>query len=436
MKLPHAILAALTAASGLRADDWPQWMGPKRDNIWREEGILEKFPAGGPKKLWSAPIAGGYAGPAVGGQRVFVTDYVKKVGETDEGNFDRKETTGTERVFCLDAATGKTVWKHEYPVKYAISYPSGPRTTPTVDGDLVYTLGAEGNLFAFNAADGKVVWSKELKVEYKTKSALWGYAAHPLIDGRKLITLAGGDGSHVVALDKLTGKEIWKSQSQKEQGYSPPTIIEAGGKRQLIVPGPTAIRSLDPETGERYWTEPYEATAGSVIMTAVKSGDYLYFGGYQKKNILLKLDKDKPAATKEWRDKKDAGVSAVNVQPFLQDGVLYGSDDNGTMYAVELPSGKRLWESTDLVGGKAVGSETAFLVKNGDRFFSFTEKGDLVICKLTKEKYEEIDRAKGLMAQTNTAFGRKVVWCAPAYAHKRMFVRNDKEIACFSLAKD
>ena len=435
MKLQLSLLAVLVLTTGLRADDWPQWMGPKRDNIWREEGILEKFPAGGPKKLWTAPLAGGYAGPAVVGDRLYVTDYVKKTGETDEGNFDRKETTGTERVWCLDATTGKQVWKHEYPVKYAISYPAGPRATPTVDGELVYTLGAEGKLIAFAAKDGKIVWQKELKELYKTRSALWGYAAHPMIDGDKLITLAGGEGSHVVAFDKKTGKELWKSQSQKEQGYSPPTIITAGGVRQLIVPGPTAIRALDPETGKRLWSEAYDATSGSVIMTPIVYKDYLYFGGYQSKNILLKLAKDKPAVTVEWKDKPKSGLAAVNVQPFLQDDTLYGFDDNGTMYAVELPSGKRLWESTDLVGGDAKGSETAFLVKNGDRFISFTEKGDLVLCKLSKERYEEIDRAKGIVAQTNTAFGRKVVWCAPAFANKRMYVRNDKEIACFDLAK-
>jgi outer membrane protein assembly factor BamB len=434
MKLLLTLLAALLVTASLRADDWPQWMGPKRDNVWREEGILEKFPAGGPKKLWSTPLAGGYAGPAVAGEFVYVTDYVKKTGETDEGNFDLKETTGIERVFCLDAGTGKQVWKHEYPVKYAISYPYGPRATPLVDANMVYILGAVGDLIAFNAKDGKVVWSKNLMAEYKTKSAIWGYAAHPMIDGKKLITLAGGEGSHVVAFDKATGKELWKSQTQQQQGYSPPTIIEAGGKRQLIVCGPTAIRSLDPETGERYWSEKYEATMGSVIMTPVVFKEYLYFGGYQAKNILLKLDKDKPAATTEWRDQPKAGIAAVNVQPFLQDGVLYGFDDNGTMYAVELPSGKRLWESKALVGD-AKGSETAFLVKNGDRFICFTERGDLVLCKFTKEKYEEIDRAKGIMKQTNTAFGRPVVWCAPAFAHKKMFVRNDKEIACFDLAK-
>lgn len=433
-----ALLAVLTVPLAAPADDWPHWMGPKRDNVWYETGVVDKFPKGGPKKLWSFPVRGGYAGPAVVGDKVFVTDYEKQKGETDEGNFNRKETTGVERVYCVNAKTGKKEWEYKYEVKYAISYPGGPRCTPAVDGEHVYTLGAEGHLACLKVKDGEKVWAKELKDEYKAKSPLWGYAAHPLIDGDKLITLAGGEGSQVVALDKKTGKEIWKAETEKEPtgfGYTPPSIIQAGGKRQLIIPSPSAIKSLNPDTGELYWKEKYSATSGSVIMTPIVSGEYLYFGGYSKKNILLKLDAKKPAASTEWKDKKDHGVSAVNVQPFLHDGVVYGFDDSGIMYAVELPSGKRLWESTEVVGTKAVGSETAFIVKNGDRFFFFTEMGDLVIGKLSKDGYEEIDRAKGLVEQTQTAFGRKVVWCMPAFADKKMFVRNDKELACFDLAK-
>lgn len=433
-----ALAAALLTAPLAVADDWPHWMGPTRDNVWHETGIVDKFPKGGPKKVWGVPVHGGYAGPAVAAGKVFVMDYEKKAGETDEGNFNRKETTGTERVLCVDEKSGKKMWEYKYDVKYAISYPGGPRCTPTVDGEHVYTLGAEGHLACLKVKDGSKVWAKELKEEYKTKSPLWGYAAHPLVDGDRLYTLAGGEGSHVVALDKKTGKEVWKSGTESDPtgfGYTPPSIIKAGGTRQLIVTGPSSVKGLDPDTGKEYWKEKYEATSGSVIMTPVVFGDYLYFGGYSKKNILIKLGKDKPTASTEWKDKKDSGVSAVNVQPFLQDGVVYGFDDSGIMYAVELPSGKRLWESTDVVGGKAVGSETAFIVKNGDRFFFFTEKGDLVIGKLTKEGFEEIDRAKGLMEQTQTAFGRKVVWCMPAFADKKMFVRNDKELACFDLAK-
>ena len=235
------LLAALAAfaAPAAHADDWPHWMGPKRDNVWREEGILEKFPEGGPKKAWSFPLAGGYAGPAVAAGKVFVTDYVTK-DMVPEGNWDLAEQSGIERVFCVDAATGKEVWKYEYPVKYKISYPAGPRCTPAVDGDKVYTLGAMGDLVCLDIPTGKSIWNKQLKDEYNAKVAIWGYAAHPLIDGDKLITLAGGEGSHIVALDKTTGKELWKSQSaiaSDDVGYAPPSIIEFAGKRQLLMAG-------------------------------------------------------------------------------------------------------------------------------------------------------------------------------------------------------
>jgi outer membrane protein assembly factor BamB len=434
MRLFSTILLGGLTLGAVHAEDWPHWMGPKRDNVWYETGIVEKFPEGGPKKLWSFPVKMGYSGPAVAEGLVFITDYTKKTGETDEGNFQRKETTGSETVYCIDATTGKEKWKHSYDVKYAISYPNGPRCTPTVDGDRVYTLGAEGDLFCFECKTGKVLWEKHLKDDYKTKSPLWGYSGHPLIDGDKLITLAGGDGSHVVALDKKTGKELWKAETQDEQGYVPPSIIEVGGKRQLLVPGPRAVRALDPETGSRIWSVPYEATSGSIIMTPIRKDDYLYVAGYQTKNLLLKLDKDGGEPTVEWRNKRGFGISPVNVQPILHEGVLYGFDESGKCYAIELPSGKRLWETTDIVG-YAKGTDTAFIVKNGNRFFLFTELGDLVIAEFSPEGYKEIDRAEGLLKPTSKAFGRPVVWSQPAFANKTMFARNDTELAAFNLAK-
>jgi outer membrane protein assembly factor BamB len=435
-RLNGLFLAFLIAIPAAHADDWPHWMGPKRDNVWREEGILEKFPEGGPKKLWSLPLAGGYSGPAVVGDKVFITDYLTK-DKVEEGNWDLKEMSGIERVFCVNAKTGQQIWKHEYPVKYKISYPAGPRCTPAVDGDMVYTLGAMGDLIAFKTETGKIIWQKQLKDEFNAKIAIWGYAAHPLIDGKKLITLAGGDGSHIVAFDKNTGELLWKSQTAIESddvGYAPPSIIEFGGKRQLLMAGPKALKSLDPETGKLYWSQKYTADNGSIIMTPVLAGEFLYVGGWKNKNLLVKLEKDKPGATTEWKDKKNMGIGALNVQPMLVDGTLYGFDHEGLLMACELPSGKRLWE-TDAVIGAAKNSDTAFFVRNGDRFFFFTEKGDLVIAKLSPEKYEEIDRAKAIIEPTNVAFGRKVVWCAPAFAGKKMYVRNDKELASFDMAK-
>ena len=184
-------------------------MGPTRDNVWNIAKPPQSFAPGSLKASWTAPIAGGYAGPAVVGDRLYVTDLVTE-SDVKVDNFGRRSFVGTERVLCLESKTGKEVWKKGYPVTYTMSYPAGPRCTPIVDGERVYTLGGEGDLYCFDAAKGTVVWSLKLKEQYKTNSALWGYAGHPLIDGDHLITLAGGEGSHTVCLDKKSGKEIWQ----------------------------------------------------------------------------------------------------------------------------------------------------------------------------------------------------------------------------------
>jgi outer membrane protein assembly factor BamB len=433
------ILAALVLAAPLaRADDWPQWMGPKRDNVWREDGIIDTFPKGGPKVAWRAPLGAGYSGPAVASGKVYVTDRTLTKGTANPDDpFDTKnKIPGTERVLCLDAKTGKELWKHEYDCPYQISYPAGPRCTPLVSDGKVYTLGAMGNLLCLDAEKGTVVWAKDLVKEYGAKPAIWGYAAHPVLDGKKLVTIAGGEGSHVVALDKDTGKEIWKAGNQPagSQGDSPVLFTEAGGKRQMIVAGGKSIYSVNPETGEQFWTTPFAVDNGCMVMTPVRAGEFLFVGGYNAKSTVLKLTADKPGVEVVWQNKKGLGLSPVNVQPFLQDNVLYGYDDTGAMFAVELPSGKRLWEDGGPVGEKVVPSGTAFIAKNGDRFFFFAETGDLVIGKLTPKGYEEVSRAK-VLEPTNTAWGHKVVWCAPAYADKKAFIRNDKEIVCLDLAK-
>ena len=431
MKSLAAIALAFTLMSPAHADDWPQWMGPQRDNVWREDRLIEKFPEGGPKILWRTPVAGGYAGPAVADGRVYLMDYVTS-DNVKVDNFDRKESTGTERVLCLDEKSGEIVWKHEYPVKYTISYPAGPRCTPVVKNGKVYALGAEGNLCCLDAATGDAVWTKDFHKQYNTKSALWGYASHPLVDGDNLICIVGGEGSHVVAFDKNTGEERWKGLTSPEQGYSPPTIIEAGGARQLILVRPNAVTSVDPATGEEHWSVPYEATSNSIIMSPVQSGEYLYVGGYSNKSLLLKLASDRPAAEIVWRDRGVNAISPVNVQPYAEEGVLYGFDQKGVMRAIELESGKKLWETSEPVSDRPQNSGTAFIVRQGDRHWLLTDSGELVIGKITREGFEETDRAK-VIEPTNEAFNRDVVWSMPAFANRHAYLRNDEECICVDL---
>ena len=245
---------ALSSAAALRADDWPQWLGPQRDSVWRETGIITSFPAAGPPVLWRAAIGSGYSGPAVARDRVYVLDHqFAKASDKPTNAFDRASIPGLERVVCLNADDGKVLWRHEYDCPYTVSYPAGPRTTPLVSGGQVFTLGAEGNLLCLDARTGDVVWSRDFKAEYHIKTPMWGFAGNPLLDGKKLICLAGGSNSTVVALDKNTGREIWRALSAKEPGYCSPVIFQAGGARQLIVWHPEAVNSLDPETGRQAW---------------------------------------------------------------------------------------------------------------------------------------------------------------------------------------
>lgn len=420
-----------TSLHVVHAEDWPHWMGPNRDNVWMVSNPPTSFPANGLKPRWQASVAGGYSGPAVVGSKVYVTDLVSD-SNVKVDNFGRRSFSGTERVLCIDDNDGKVVWKVEYPVTYTISYPAGPRCTPVVDGEFLFTLGAEGDLYCFKAATGTVVWKKNLKNAYNTESPLWGYAAHPLVVGDLLYTLAGGTGSHVVCLNKKTGEEVWRSVTGKEQGYVPPSIIQAGGTRQLIVPSASAITSVDPASGKEYWSFPYEASNGSIIMTPVTSGPYLFIGGYSRKNLLLKLNDQQPTATKVWQDLAKKAISPVNVQPMVIDGVVYGFDETGELLAFEIESGKRLWETSKPVSPRPVQSGTAFLVRTGKNFILFNDSGELILANLSRAGYEEIARTK-IIEPTNNAFGRDVVWCAPAFANGSIYVRNDEKLLCIPL---
>lgn len=434
MRFLLAVIAAWILTSPVRADDWPQWMGPQRDNVWREKGILDTFPKDGPKVLWRVPVRNGYSGPAVADGLVYVTDFVPATDVEDKDNFNRAKFAGVERVLCFDAKKGELKWKHEYPCTYNVSYPNGPRCTPNVDAGKVYTLGAEGNLFAFEAKTGKVLWSVDFKKAYGVTSPLWGFAAHPLIDGDRIVCLVGGEGSIAVAFDKNTGKEIWKNLTAKEPGYSPPVLVQAGGAKQLLIWHPESINSLNPETGKVYWSVKQPTVNGTSIMAPRVLGDQLFIGAWQRKGLLLKLDADKPGAKPVWKGDRDNAVYPVNNTPFLENGHIYGVCTDGELRCVDLKTGDRVWESYKPVAGKLTQSGTAHLVKHDDRFFIAAETGHLIIAKLTPKGYDEVSRWQ-MLTPTSKAFGRQVMWAHPAFAQQCVFARNDKELICVSLAK-
>jgi hypothetical protein len=217
-------------------------------------------------------------------------------------------------------------------------------------------------------------------------------------------------------------------------------ICEAGGKRQLIVWHPEALNSLDPETGAVYWSEPCKANAGMTIATPRKLGDLLFVTSFYNGALMMRLDASKPAATKVYQSKKASEkdtdmVHAVMCTPFLEEGYIYSTCSYGQLRCLKADTGERLWETFQATtGGEPVRWANAFLVKNGDRFFLFNEKGDLIIARLSPRGYEEISRAH-LLEPLNRDPGRPVVWSHPAFADRCLFARNDKEIICVSLAQ-
>ena len=436
----------LVASAVSRGDDWPQWMGPRRDGVWRERGLVASIPASGLPVKWRVPVAGGYSGPAVAHGRVFVTDYVVRTGELDNRPNDRSLLTGSERTLCLDAATGRLLWKHEADCAYSISYASGPRCTPTVADGRVYVLGAEGNLLCLEAATGKPLWSKDFKRDYAAPTPIWGFCGHPLVEGELLVCLVGGPGSVAVAFDRKTGAERWKALSASESGYCPPTMIESAGVRQLMIWDADNLNSLDPQTGRPFWTKPLKPMYGMSIMAPqvadTKRGRVLFASGIGRVGALFALAADVPEASILWRGEPKSAVYCANSTPFIAGDTLYGCDcDTGMLTAVELETGRRLWETAEpTTGGPRRGKHgTAFLVRQAEavasdppatsRVWIFSETGDLILTRLSADRYEELGRMH-LLDPTNECFGREVVWSHPAFAGGCVFARNDRELVC------
>ncbi len=436
-----SLLFLVFLATPCLADDWPQWLGPQRDSVWRETGIVDRFPQDGLPVKWRAPVSLGYSGPAVAGGRVYVMDYVKRSGRVANNPGGHDQLEGTERVLCLAADTGELLWQHEYDRPYKMSFGGGPRCTPTVGDGRVYALGAEGNLWCLDAETGKVLWSKDFVKDYGAETPFWGVAAHPLVDGDMVYCLVGGEGSVAVAFDKNTGREIWRALSAPTQGYCPPTMIEQAGRKQLLIWHTETINSLDPRTGATYWSVAVKPSFGMSITAPRKLGDDLFVTGYNEAGALLKLGETggKPAADVVWRGTARTAVYCANSTPFLEDGMIYGCDVNsGNLMGVRLASGERLWETLEpTLGANARRGRyaTAFLVKHQDRFVLFNELGDLILARLSAQGYQELDRTH-ILEPTNEVFGRTLVWSHPAFANKCLFARNDKELVCVSLAAE
>jgi outer membrane protein assembly factor BamB len=428
-------LTALTSST--HSEDWPEWRGKERLGIWRETGILDRFPASGLKVKWRTPIGSGFSGPAVAAGRVFVTDFIRQQG-----------SRGVERLLCLDERTGEKLWTREWAADYMSlmeSYATGPRATPTVDQDRVYALGAKGRLLCLEVQTGQILWQRDYVQDYQVEVPVWGMTAAPLVESNLLICLVGGQpDAKVVALDKKTGKEMWRAlPSDSEPGYCPPFAITAGGHRQIIIWHPQAVTALEPTSGKTFWEVAFKVATGLSVATPVYDERFLLVSSFYNGSMLLRLDQQKPDAQLVWKGKSQSeistdGLHALVTTPVVKDGSIYGICSYGQFRCLNLETGNRIWETLDVTREKARWA-SGFLVRNGEHFFINNDRGELIIAKLSPQGYSELGRTQ-LIKPTSQPGNRRelgaVNWSHPAYANRHIFTRNDEEILCASLERE
>lgn len=409
------------------ADDWPQWRGPQRDGVWRETGLIEKFDTPRLKPLWRAPIAGGYSGPTVAEGRVFVSDRVVRPRQI-------------ERVHCFDATNGRKLWTHEYECAYrGVQYDAGPRASVTISDGRAYALGAMGDLFCLAAADGHVIWHKDLDREYDVSMPIWGLTSAPLVDGDLVIVQVGGaDGACLVAFNKKTGNEQWRALDDRAS-YTAPIIVRHEGKRVLVCWTGDSVAGLNPQSGDVHWRYPFKpAKIVLAIATPVYDKGRLFVSGFYDGSLMLKLPADGAAVELLWRrkganERNTEALHSLISTPLLLGDHVYGVDSYGELRCLDAATGERIWES--LAATPKARWSTIHMVRNGERVWMFNERGELIISRLSPKGFEEISRAK-LIEPTTDQLGQRggVCWAHPAFANRRVFARNGKELICASLA--
>ena len=406
----------------LFGSDWPQWRGPDRSAVWTESGIVEKLPATGAKVVWRARVGLGYSSPVIAGARVYLSDA------------ELKKPNLRERIHCLNADSGKELWTYSYETSapdwfFTEEQARGPGATPIVRDGKIYALDLFGNIVCLGANRGNLIWKKNVKEEFQARET--SLDASPLIEGNLLILMLGGKpGAGVVALDRDTGREVWRALDESVS-WSSPIAINSGGIRQLIVWTQQSVSSLNPATGKLYWREE-TSTGGSPgtagVSTPVFQSNYLLVSGW-----MLQLETDRPAARTLWPESKGVArriLSDTSTGVVLGDYV-YSGKSGGEFVCLKAASGEEIWKTSALT--ESASGASIHITVHGDIVFLFNDRGQLIQARLTPAGCQEISRTK-IIEPTSPFGSRKLAWSAPAFAHKNIYVRNDKELICASLA--
>jgi outer membrane protein assembly factor BamB len=405
--LPRTYRALLPAALALLlAADWPQFLGPNRNGIASETKLLDTWPEKGPPVLWERAAGEGYSGPVIAGGRLILFHRVN----------------GNELIECLDAATGKEIWKHSDATPYddPLGKGNGPRSTPAIAGGHVFTLGAAGRLLCLKLTDGKEVWRRELLTDYDVPQSFFGVGTSPLVEGGHVLVNVGARDGGIVAFDKDTGKPAWKATTQGAS-YASPVAATIDGVRHVFFFTREGIVSVDPAHGDVRFSKRWRSRMNASVNAAspVVFDNYVFFSAcYQTGAILLKVRKD--GCDEVWSN--DESLSCHFSTPVYRDGYLYGFDgrqEQGTeLRCVEARTSKVVWSEKGLGCGSIVLCDGRLIV--------LSEGGELVLVEPDPARYKERARAAVL--------GRPIR-AHPALADGRLYARDDRKLVCWDLRK-
>lgn len=401
-----AMLIALTAPPVLA--EWPQWGGPNMDFAADAHSLAKEWPDSGPKQVWKRDLGEGYSAVLVEGDRLY-TMY----------RADEKEI-----VIALAAGTGKTIWEHRYdsaPAEgHADQFGRGPRSTPLLVGDRLYTIGVSGKMFCLNKHDGTPYWSHDLWKDFGGSVLNHGYSSSPIVYKDTVVVLSGGEDASIIAFDKGSGDVRWKSLSFKNS-YSTPKIIKLDGKDQLVTFMADEIIGVDPTDGRLEWRYEIGNQWGQNICmpTWDEESNIMFFStsGPGSRGVKLTRNGDKVDVEELWKTRK---VRFYHVTSVRIGDYVYGSSGSGTpnlFAAINMKTGKIAWRKR--------GFAMALTVLADGRLIILDEEGQLAIATATPDDLE---------IHSKVSLLEDVAWTVPTIVGHTMYVRDKKAIMALDLS--
>jgi len=376
-----------SAASAQETFDWPQWRGPRRNGISAEKDFVTSWPKEGPHRVWTARVGVGYSSVAVVGGRLYTMGNVSDV----------------DHVMCLDVATSKLLWDYRYPCAAADpnGYP-GPRCTPTVDGNLVFTVSRNGHVLCLNATSGALVWTKNLVGDFGGRIPQWGFAGSPLVEGDLLILETGASGRSTAALDKKTGRVVW-ANGNSAAGYGSPIAFDLARDRAVAVFSASGLTGRAASNGRILWHYNWRTSYDVNATTPIIFDDKIFISsGYGSGCALLQVSAGSVQSVWSNKNMRNHMNSCV-----LWQGHLYGFDE-GQLRCLDVITGAVKW-STPTYG------KGSLMLADG-RLILYGERGRLGLADASPAGFQEITAAQIL--------GGSSTWAPPVLANGHIYCRS------------